>query len=481
LVNCFLLGDYFVFLQHRKKYFIEQKIHIKMAPKTEKHTQAYLFKLSEIKGKSMDVCFAGQDISTDGGCLLSREIESQIGIISNFSNSIVDTRDSRYIDHELNTMLSQRIFQIACGYEDANDCDTLKEDAIIKICSNRLPYTEMALPSQPTISRLENSVTTRDLYRMSVAMVDDFINSYTEPPALIILDCDDTDNICHGGQQGSLFNDYYGDNCYMPLHIYEGLSGKLILSLLKEGRRSKSVEVFNIVQRLINHIMERWQNTLIIVRGDSHFCSKELMDWSYSKNKLSFITGITANSRLNELAKATIQSVEEVYKKTQKPQKAYHSFEYKAKSWEHSQRVIVKAEMSKKGLNVRFIVTDMREFRTKSLYEQGYCARGSMELRIKDHKLYLKSDRTSCSSFLANSFRLFLHSAAYILIHTLQKEVLGGTEFENATMKTIQLKILKVAAWVKELKTKIHIEFPQTYPYAHQIKNAYLMFQQIRT
>lgn len=452
-----------------------------MAPKTETQAPAYLFELSEIKAKKVDVCFEGQDISTDGGCLLLREVESQIGIISDFTNSIVDTRDSRYIDHDISTMLSQRIFQIACGYEDANDCDTLKEDAIIKICSNRLPYTEMPLASQPTISRLENAVSTSDLYRMSVAMTDGFINSYTEPPAVIILDCDDTDSICYGGQQGSLYNDYYGENCYMPLHIYEGLSGKLILSVLKEGRRSKSVEVFNIVRRLIKHIMERWPNTLIIVRGDSHFCSKELMDWSHSKNKLSFITGITANSRLNELAKTTIQSVQEAYKKTQKPQKAYHSFEYKANSWEHSQRVIVKVEMSQKGLNVRFIVTDMRQFRTKSLYEQGYCARGSMELRIKDHKLYLKSDRTSCNSFLANSFRLLLHSAAYVLIHTLQKEVLCGTEFENATMKTIQLKILKVAAWVKELKTKIHIEFPQTYPYAHQVKNAYLIFQQIRT
>jgi len=452
-----------------------------MVKKAETHTQPYLFELSEIKGKSIDICFEGQDISTDGGCILLREIESQIGIISDFTNSIVDTRDSRYIDHELNTMLSQRIFQIACGYEDANDCNTLKEDAIFKICSNRLPYTEMSLPSQPTISRLENSVTTRDLYRMSTAMVDGFLHSYAEPPSMIILDCDDTENICHGGQQGSLFNDYYGENCYMPLHIYEGISGKLILSVLKEGRRSKSVEVFNILYRLISHIRNNWPETLIVVRGDSHFCSKELMDWSYSENKLSFITGITANSILNKLAKTTIESVENAYNKTQKPQKAYHSFEYKANSWEHSQRVIVKAEMSKKGLNVRFIVTDMREYRTKSLYEQGYCGRGNMELRIKDHKLYLKSDRTSCSSFLANSFRLLLHSASYVLIHTLQKEVLVGTEFANATMKTIQLKILKVAAWVKELKTKIHIELPQTYLYAHQIKNAYLIFQQIRT
>ena len=142
----------------------------------------------------------------------------------------------------------------------------------------------------------------------------------------------------------------------------------------------------------------------------------------------------------------------------------YHTFSYKANTWEEEQRVIVKVEVNEKGTNVRYVVTDIRDYRTKQLYETCYCQRGSMELRIKDHKTYLKSDRTSCHKFEANQFRLFLHSAAYVLIHTLQKEVLKNTEYFNATMKTIQLKILKVAAYVKEMKTKIKIELPRFFP-----------------
>lgn len=158
----------------------------------------------------------------------------------------------------------------------------------------------------------------------------------------------------------------------------------------------------------------------------------------------------------------------------------YHTFRYKAGSWSDEQRVIVKVEVNEKGTNVRYIVTDLWEFRTRSLYEIGYCARGSMELRIKDHKTYLKSDRTSCHRFQANQFRVFLHSAAYVLLHTLQKEVLAGTKFYNATMQTLQLKLIKVGVRVKEMKTKIKIEFPRSCPVKSQQSKAFRIFEELR-
>ena len=429
-----------------------------------KDSQLSIFELSPVLKKAIEVSFTAEKASSDGGLLLLKEIENNIGIINTISSCIKDNRHQSYIDHSIESMISQRVYQIAAGYEDTNDCNDLKDDSIIKLCAGRLPESEGSLASQSTMCRLENTPNARELYKIGVAFATSFINSYETEPSVIILDCDDTNVNAYGEQQQIVFNNYYGEYCYMPLHIYEGLSGKLITTILKPGRRNKTVDVFKILKKLICHIRKSWKNTLIIVRGDSHFCSKELMDWAEPQKKVSFLTGLTGNSILNKLADVTIKSAEREYKQYGKPVKRYHSFEYKALRWEKSQKVIVKVEASSMGTNVRYIVTDLRDYKTKELYEKGYCARGNMELRIKDHKLFLQSDRMSCTSFLANQFRLFLHSAAYVLIHNLQKEVLKNTDFFNATMKTIQLKIIKVAAFVKEFKTKVKIELPSQFP-----------------
>jgi len=430
----------------------------------EKDNQTVLFELSPVAKKPIELSFVAENVSVDGGLLLLKEVENNIRIIDSICGCIKDDRHSSYVRHSMHSMISQRVFQISAGYEDTNDCDTLKNDSVLKICAGQLPETGGSLASQPTICRLENQPSRTELYRIGQAFVDSFIKSYDSPPSVIILDSDDTDITAYGQQQEIEFNNYYGECCFMPLHIYEGFSGKLITTILKPGRRSKTSDVFSILRRIIARIRQIWKNTIIIVRGDSHFCCKELMDWAESQKHIHFITGITGNSVLNKKAEVTIKSAEREYAQYGKPVKRYHSFEYQAGSWAHSQRVIVKVEANSMGTNIRYIVTDMRKLRAKALYEKGYCARGNMELRIKDHKLFLQSDRMSCNSFLANQFRLFLHSAAYVLIHTLQKEVLQGTEFANATMKSIQLKVIKVVAKVKEMKTKIRIELPIDFP-----------------
>jgi hypothetical protein len=416
--------------------------------------------LFPIEGKNIELTFSGERISSDGGLLLLRELEKQINLIPSISSNIRDDRDQRYIDHSLNELIAQRVYQIAAGYEDCNDCNQLRQDMILKICAGRLPQTGDDLASQPTMSRLENSVSKTDLFRIGKQLVDVFVNSYKQDPQVIILDCDDTNTNTYGQQELALFNNYYDEYCYMPLHIYEGLTGKLITTILKPGRRSKQTNIANLLKKLVSHLRKQWPNTVIVVRGDGHFASKDLMDWSHSQPKVKFITGLTGNSKLNELASVTIQSAQREFQQTGKPVKRYHSFMYKAESWENYQRVIVKVEANQMGTNIRYIVTNLTDFRTRDLYEKGYCARGAMELRIKDHKLYLKSDRSSCNKFTANQFRLFLHSMAYILLHTLQGEMLKGTDYATATMKTLQNKIIKTAAWVKEMKTKIKIELP---------------------
>ena len=435
-----------------------------------------LFNLSDFGKKQVEVKFTAEQISHDGGLLLLNEVEKQIGLIEGLAGCINDPRHQGYVHHSIGSMLRQRIMQIAAGYEDANDCNDLRDDGILKICAGQ----QQSLATQPTMCRLENLPGKKELYNMAKIFVDNFIASYHKAPGVIILDCDDTSALTYGQQELTLFNTYYGDHCYMPLHIYEGLSGKLITTILKPGRRSKSVNVFSLLKKLICYLHEHWPNTLIILRGDGHFCSKEFMDYSEGIKNIGFITGLTGNPVLNKLAKVTIKSAEREYETYGKPVKRYHSFDYKAGSWNHSQRVVVKVEVSSMGTNVRFIVSSLRNIRSKALYEQGYCARGAAELRIKDHKPYLLSGRMSCNSFLANQFRLFLHSAAYVLIHTLQSEALKGTEFCKATIKTIQLKLIKVAARVKILKTKVKIELPVEFCSKRVFEKCFGMFQALR-
>ncbi len=337
----------------------------------EKQTKLYL---SELNNKPVELDFTGEKISSDGGLLLLKEVENQINIIKDFTNCIDDERDQRYIDHTVESIVSQRVYQIASGYEDANDCNFLRDDAILKICSNRLPESDLDLGSQSTMSRFENSVRRSELYRIAKMFVLKFISSYETEPSVIILDADDTNHNAYGNQLLIEFNKYYGEYVFMPLHIYEGLSGKLITTILKPGRRSKSVNVFAILVRIIKLLREEWKDTLIILRGDSHFHCPELTSYCKTDDKIKFLTGLGGNSRLKELSKTTIKSAENKFKKTNEPVKIYHTFTYKAGSWEEKERVIVKVEVTKKGTNIRYVATNMYEYkksdtRSKSFYD----------------------------------------------------------------------------------------------------------------
>jgi hypothetical protein len=427
-------------------------------------TTPLIHELFPVENKQIEASFTGDDISSDGGLLLLREVNNQMGLIDRISSCITDSRDQRYVDHTISEMLTQRVTQIAAGYEDCNDCDDLRDDMVFKLCAGRAPQTGQALASQPTMSRLENSVDSKDLRRIGQELMNIFVESYDKEPGVIILDCDDTNNNTYGQQELNLYNHYYRDHCYMPLHIYEGLSGKLIATILKPGRRSKQSNIASFLKKLILRLREEWANTMIIVRGDSHFTSPDFMRWCEEQYNTGYITGVSGHPGLHKMAATTIKAAEREFVQYGKYVKRYHSFPYQAGSWPSPQKIVVKVEVSTAGTNVRYIVTNLVQFRAKALYEKGYCARCAMELRIKEHKLYLRSDRSSCHSFKANQFRLFLHSMAYILLHTFQKEMLRGTEFENATFKTIQNKIIKTAAWVKELKTKVKIELPRCCP-----------------
>jgi len=435
-----------------------------LIPKDSLNSFASPISALNIEGKNVLITFNGGHLSSDAGALLLREVEEQINLVRQMAEMIPDSRDAAHITHRLEDLLLQRVAQIACGYEDADDCDLLRHDPVFKMIAGRAPESGEDLASQPTMSRFENSVSRTTLYRIARLFVDVFIASYDKAPECIILDFDDTDDPVHGEQQLALFNGYYNERCYLPLHVYEGQSGKLITTILKPGKRCNGTQMLSIITRLIARIREAWPTTMLMVRGDSHFAYPEVMDWLEAQPHTVYVTGLTGNARLKAAVQARIDSAQTTFRHYGENLKRFTSFAYKADGWNTERRVVAKIEITDKGLNLRFVVTNIQGLRASVLYNDGYCPRGKDELYIKEHKVFLKSDRTSCKRFQANQFRVFLHSAAYVLLHSLRTNLLQATPFARATFQTIRLRLLKIGARVREWKTRITVDLPTPVP-----------------
>jgi hypothetical protein len=428
----------------------------------EQDTKQMAF-FTEIFGKRIDVDCNGGEITSDTGLLFLREIEKRIGIIHRITKVIVDTRHSSYVKHDIQQIVRQRVYQIASGYADGNDCTTLRSDPSLKVACDVLPFSGADLASQPTISRFENTLDRKTLYRIGQAFIDGFIASYPRAPEGIIIDFDDTADPTHGNQQLTLFNAYHDTYCYMPLHVYEGRSGKLITTILRPGKTPKGKEIVMYLKRIMKRIQESWPTTGIVYRGDSHYGGPEVYEFC-STHDIKFVTGLTPNKRLLQLASALMTQAQNLYDLKKNPITLFAEFSYQANSWSRPYRVIVKAEYNAKGPNTRFIVTNIIGSTPRFIYQTIYSGRGVMELYIKDHKNHLTSDRLSCSRFEANQLRLFLHSVAYVLLHTFRNTVLQATEFAHAQFDTIRLKILKIGARVCELATRVKFHLPSSFP-----------------
>lgn len=434
--------------------------------------QNMLFK--ELFNKKIQIDFNGGHISSDGGLLVLRELEDKTHMIKKIASVIPEWRHPGYVRHNIYHLLIQRVFQIACGYEDSNDSNELRKDPLFKIGCDRLPLAEDLLASQPTMCRFENAPSQTILYRLGRAVFDEFIHSYSKPPEAIIIDIDDTDDPTHGAQQLSFFNAYYDTYCYQPMHIFEGGSGKLITSILRPGKRPSGKEIEMILSRVFEGIKTSWKQTNVLFRGDAHYTAPEVLRCC-DKYKYKFVLGLKANSVLLKKAETIIKTAKELYDYHKKPVKIYGEFTYKARSWSNSYRVIVKVEINAKGSNIRFIVTNLVNAHRTFVYEKAYCGRGEMELMIKELKNHLYSDRTSCSSFAANQFRLFMHSIAYMLLHRLREKYLAGTELAKATFDSIRLKLLKIGARVIQLSTKIKIHLASGYPLKNTFYQVHLL------
>jgi DDE family transposase len=315
--------------------------------------------------------------------------------------------------------------------------DALRHDPVMKMACERAPDAALGLASQPTLSRLENLAGWRMLARMGLRLIDLFCDSLRTVPGQITLDIDDTTDRTHGAQQLSLFNTPADGHCFQPIHIYEAATGKPVAFLLRPGRRPSGVEAARVLRHVIRRIRTNWPRVAITVRGDGHYGTPEVMDL-LEQLDCSYILGLPGNARLKEIAHPWYEDAATRRALAGKPKvRRFFQTSYAARSWSRERRVIARVEATALGSDVRFVVTNLTG-RSKHLYEKVYCRRGAMENLIKEHKLYTKSDRTSCHRWEANQFRLFLHTAAYWLLHTLRGAAPKRSRWRTATFETIR-------------------------------------------
>lgn len=419
--------------------------------------------LSPVESLEIHARFDGGALSSDGGVLILREIEKRLNFAGALASCLHDERDAARIIHDHTTMIRARTFAICCGYEDCDDLDELRHDPALKIACGRLPDSGRALASQPTLSRLENLPTWRQLGRMGLALIDLFCDSFSTVPGHIVLDIDDTTDRAYGGQQLCLFNTHGQGYCFQPIHIYDAATGKPVCFLLRPGKRPSGEEAAQVLRHVIRRIQRNWPRTVITVRGDGHYGTPEVMEL-LEQCGCFYILGLAGNKRLKTLCHPWCEDVatRRVLGKRDKLRRFFQT-RYAAKSWSKERKVIARVEATKQGSDVRFIVTNLVG-RAKHLYEKVYCARGRMENLIKEHKLYTKSDRTSCHRWQANQFRLFLHTGAYWLLLLLRGAAPKRSRFRTATFETIRRIFLKIAVRVKQLKSRIRIALPTACP-----------------
>lgn len=420
--------------------------------------------------KPVVIDFDAPDVSSDGGAVLLRQVDDRVGVTSWFSDALGDDRDVHRVVHDRREQCRQRIYQIALGYEDCNDSQTLRHDPLLKTVCGRTPEDELGLSSQPTLSRFENSVDWPTLRRLMRRLEASYVESLPDDTTEVILDIDSTDDETHGGQQLSFFHGYYDHYMYHQLLVYDGDAGQLIGSRLRPGNTHSSRQAAGMLARIIRRIKKRFPDAHIMVRGDSGFCVPKVLRVLEGLDRdfgdVDYLFGIARNPVLERLVAPAMEVAEEMYRLSGRKVRHFTEFKYAAESWDRQRQVIAKAEHTSLGRNPRFVVTSLTGFPPELIYN-AYCQRGQCENNIKDLKNALKADRLSCSSFTANFFRLLLHSAAYRLMHELRHQAAKHSdELGRAQFDTLRLRILKVAALVKRSVRRIYIRMPRAFPFA---------------
>jgi hypothetical protein len=410
--------------------------------------------------RRVEADFSAGCLTTDAGALLLREADRRLGLLDALDRSIPDPRNPELITHSQRSLLAQRVFGIACGYEDLNDHSSLRHDPLWQALAERAPDPEAPLASAPTLCRLENRVGRRALFELSRVLVEQFIASHDEPPECLILDFDATDAPIHGHQEGRFFHGYYDHHCFLPLYVFAG--DQLLAAYLRPADRDAAHHARAVLKLLVTRLRQAWPSVRIIFRADSGFCRWRLMRWCDS-NGVGYVIGLARNVRLQALAGPWTHAAATCWDMTGQPQRLFGEFHYAAASWDRPRRVIVKAEHNAQGDNPRFIVSNLPG-NARGLYDVLYCQRGEAENRIKEQQGMLFAGRTSCHAFLANQFRLLLSAAAYVLVEAVRRLGLAGTPMEQAQVNTIRLRLLKVAALVAVSVRRVYVRMASGFP-----------------
>jgi hypothetical protein len=415
-----------------------------------------LLKFPSFDRRKIEGSFGGGEVSSDGGLMLVRQVDRKLGLTRRLAAKLPDRREPGKVRHELKTLLGQRIFGIACGYEDLNDAETLRHDAVLQSALER----NGTLASAPTLCRLENSATRRWLRLIHETLFEVFVESFDSEPEELVLDFDSTDDPVHGQQEGRHFHGFYRQWCFLPLYVFCG--ERLLVSYLRPSNIDAAKHAPRILRLLVKALRAVWPQVKITLRADSGFCRWKMLSWCEA-NEVGYIVGVAKNKRLNVLSEAVQKEAFERYDQTQLKARLFTEFEYKAASWDHKRRVIAKAEHTEKGSNPRYVVSNLAG-EPQALYDELYCARGEMENRIKEQQLGLFSDRTSCHAWWANQLRLLLSSCAYVLCEALRRIGLQGTELARAQVSTIRLKLFKIGVVILRNTRRIQLRFSSAYP-----------------
>ena len=446
---------------------------------------ADLFGFARVEGRSVVAAFDGGKITSDAGGVLLRATDRAIGLVDRFAPCFSDRRSAELIEHTVATMIGQRVFGIALGYEDVVDHDTLRHDPIMAVLAGKLTARRQncaPVAGKSTLNRLELGKAEPTSYHkighdplaIEGVFVDLFLEAQRRAPPQLILDLDATDDPLHGHQEGRFFHGYYDCYCYLPLYIFCGRH--LLAAKLRRSNIDASAGAVAEVARIVAQIRSRWPRVRILLRADSGFAREALMRWC-ELNRIDYLFGLARNERLTAAIAAELQEAQQLGERTGKPARRFKDLTWSTlDSWSRARRVVAKAEWTGGEANPRFVVTSLSrtEHEARHLYEKVYCARGDMENHIKECQLDLFADRTSAATMRANQLRLWFAAMAYVLVCALRRIALRHTQFAQATCGTIRLKLFKIGALVRVSVRRIKIAMASACPYQNEFALAHL-------
>ncbi len=443
-----------------------------------------LFEFARVEGRAVVAGFDGGRITSDAGALLLGATDRVIGLTRRLAACFADARDPALIEHDVETLVMQRVVGLALGYEDLTDHDQLRHDPVMATLAGKLAARRAGcapLAGKSTLNRLELSRPEPTRYAKLAAgpdaiaalFVDLFLDAHTSRPKQITLDLDATDDPLHGHQEGRFFHGYYDCYCYLPLYVFCGRH--LLAARLRRSNIDASAGATEEIARLVGHIRARWPRVRILLRGDSGFARDALMAWCEA-NRVEFLFGLARNERLEAAIAGELAQARTEAEGTGKPARRFRDFLWSTlDSWTRCRRVVGKAEWLGDKANPRFVVTSLKAAAAhpRHLYEEIYCARGEMENRIKECQLNLFADRTSTATMRANQLRLWFAAAAYVLLCALRRIGLAHTQFATATCGTIRLRLLKIGALVRVSVRRISVAMATGCPCQHEFALAH--------